>query len=81
MYFNENSNVPEPGVYFKVRKVRGQKLHRKLDVAIMLSIYFCYVIRMKTQYKRDELVKSISIINRGKYGIPIDDFKEIIQVE
>ena len=36
---------------------------------------------MKTQYKRDELVKSISIINRGKYGIPIDDFKEIIQVE
>jgi hypothetical protein len=47
VYFNENSNVPEQGVYFNDRKVRGTVLHTKLEIAIMLSIYFCYVIRMR----------------------------------
>lgn len=81
VYFNENSNVPELGVFFNDRKTRGNMLYTKLEIAIMLSIYFCYVIRMRIQDKRDDLVKSCTRLGKHQQGISVDDFNDIVKKE
>jgi hypothetical protein len=47
VYFNENSISEDSGVYWenKERQKKSKNFHRR-EIAIVLAIYFCYIIRM-----------------------------------
>jgi hypothetical protein len=62
IYFNEKSNGNEPGLFGFEKKIRKVTTVRRLDTALVLALYFCYVIRMPTSEKRDQLVKSLSLL-------------------
>jgi hypothetical protein len=56
-YFNEHSVAPDQGVFSHDAQShkRGRKSAQYLrrEIAFVLSLYFCYVIRMGNMDKRD----------------------------
>jgi hypothetical protein len=87
VYFNDNSVAPDQGVMFNEAK-KGKKsvTFQRRQIAFVLSIYFCYVIRMGSMEQRDGIIKFISTLPKPSMNIKtdhlkIDNFKAIIRNE
>lgn len=87
VYFNDNSIQPDVGVWKVAANKRNQPKHKKRDIALVLAIYFCYVIRMGEQLKRDGVIKFVSNVQqpgmttKKKKCLQIDRFKDIVKRE
>jgi hypothetical protein len=86
-YFNENSASAEAGViqFSDKEKKSAKNQFKRRDIALVLAIYFCYVIRMGSMEKRDDIIKYVGTVNlphsRKSKCLRIDKFKEIVRNE
>lgn len=61
VYFNDCTNQVDAGVLENgKKKKKTNNSFRRIDVALALSIYFCYIIRMSTTMKRQNLISLLS---------------------
>jgi len=59
VYFNQTTNQVDHGIYLPRKKKRAKNQFRRIDVALALATYFCYVIRMSTKEKRDRIIDAL----------------------